>query len=290
MSSGASARTGALSETVAQFVAEIDGVAVGQPLGAVIKATGQADHLGRLVDDRRAFVVGVYVRPEQRGSGAIDALLAAAADWVAGAGTPIGVMLDVHRDNRRAQGAYRRAGFDADGRDPHRSHRARDRDGTAAALGRGRRSAATIATVAGMTAPRRLLLVNGPNLNLLGIREPDVYGTQTLQDVEALVTATAGARGFDVRAVQSNHEGVLIDAIHDAREDCAGIVINPGGLTHTRSSCATRCRASRCLSPRCTSRMSRHGSRSAITPSWRMSRSSMSSAKVWPATRAPSGA
>lgn len=81
--------------------------------------------------------------------------------------------------------------------------------------------------------PRRLLLVNGPNLNLLGTREPDIYGRETLADVEALVTQVAGARGFEVRAVQSNHEGVLIDAIHAAREDCAGIVINPGGLTHT---------------------------------------------------------
>ena len=84
-----------------------------------------------------------------------------------------------------------------------------------------------------MTAPRRLLLVNGPNLNLLGTREPAVYGSQTLADVEALATATAAEHGFDVRAVQSNHEGVLLDAIHAAREDCAGIVINPGGLTHT---------------------------------------------------------
>ena len=84
-----------------------------------------------------------------------------------------------------------------------------------------------------MTAPRRLLLVNGPNLNLLGTRQPEVYGTDTLADVEALVRTTAAARGFDVRAVQSNHEGVIIDAIHDARLDCAGIVINPGGLTHT---------------------------------------------------------
>lgn len=84
-----------------------------------------------------------------------------------------------------------------------------------------------------MNAPRRLLLVNGPNLNLLGIREPDVYGHQTLADVEELVQRAAGARGFEVRAIQSNHEGVLIDAIHAAREDCAGIVINPGGLTHT---------------------------------------------------------
>lgn len=84
-----------------------------------------------------------------------------------------------------------------------------------------------------MTTPRRLLLVNGPNLNLLGVREPAVYGTETLADVERLVAETAAERGFEVRAVQSNHEGVLIDAIHEARLDCAGIVINPGGLTHT---------------------------------------------------------
>ncbi|MFT4220396.1 MAG: type II 3-dehydroquinate dehydratase [Microbacterium sp.] len=80
---------------------------------------------------------------------------------------------------------------------------------------------------------RRLLLVNGPNLNLLGVREPAVYGHESLADVERLVARAAAARGFEVRAVQSNHEGVLIDAIHAAREDCAGIVINPGGLTHT---------------------------------------------------------
>lgn len=81
--------------------------------------------------------------------------------------------------------------------------------------------------------PRRLLLVNGPNLNLLGIREPEVYGHDTLADVERLVTDAAAAHGFDVTAVQSNHEGILIDAIHEARTTCAGIVINPGGLTHT---------------------------------------------------------
>ncbi|MEV8262678.1 type II 3-dehydroquinate dehydratase [Microbacterium sp. NPDC077057] len=84
-----------------------------------------------------------------------------------------------------------------------------------------------------MTAPRRLLLVNGPNLNLLGTREPEVYGTATLADVERITAEAAAAFGFEVRALQSNHEGVLIDAIHDARSDCAGIVINPGGLTHT---------------------------------------------------------
>ncbi len=84
-----------------------------------------------------------------------------------------------------------------------------------------------------MTATRSLLLVNGPNMNLLGVREPDVYGADTLADVERLVSAVAAERGFDVEAVQSNHEGVLIDAIHAARLVHAGIVINPAGLTHT---------------------------------------------------------
>ncbi|WP_149085347.1 MULTISPECIES: type II 3-dehydroquinate dehydratase [Microbacterium] len=84
-----------------------------------------------------------------------------------------------------------------------------------------------------MTPPRRLLLVNGPNLNLLGTREPAVYGTATLADVERITADAAAPLGYEVRALQSNHEGVLIDAIHEARADCAGIVINPGGLTHT---------------------------------------------------------
>jgi 3-dehydroquinate dehydratase-2 len=75
--------------------------------------------------------------------------------------------------------------------------------------------------------------VNGPNLNLLGTREPEIYGTETLADVERITADAASARGFEVRAVQSNHEGVLVDAIHAARDDCAGIVINPAGLTHT---------------------------------------------------------
>lgn len=80
---------------------------------------------------------------------------------------------------------------------------------------------------------RRILLVNGPNLNLLGTREPEVYGTATLADVERLTADAAAAAGFEIRAIQSNHEGVLIDAIHASREDCVAIVINPGGLTHT---------------------------------------------------------
>lgn len=84
-----------------------------------------------------------------------------------------------------------------------------------------------------MTDRRRLLLLNGPNLNLLGTREPEVYGTTTLAEIEHRVTALADELGLDVRAVQSNHEGVLIDEIHAARLDCAGIVINPGGYSHT---------------------------------------------------------
>ncbi|MHC9293357.1 type II 3-dehydroquinate dehydratase [Mycobacterium sp. LTG2003] len=80
---------------------------------------------------------------------------------------------------------------------------------------------------------RRLLLVNGPNLNLLGTRQPEIYGSTTLADIEHSVTELAAELGFDVRAVQSNHEGELIDAIHAARTDCAGIIINPGAYSHT---------------------------------------------------------
>ena len=79
----------------------------------------------------------------------------------------------------------------------------------------------------------KILLVNGPNLNLLGTREPEIYGSDTLADVEAVAARAAGDFGLEVRAVQSNHEGVLIDAIHEARTDCSGIVINPGAFTHT---------------------------------------------------------
>jgi len=83
------------------------------------------------------------------------------------------------------------------------------------------------------TVNHRILLVNGPNLNLLGVREPEVYGTDTLDDVVATATTTAEDLGFELRSVQSNHEGALIDAIHAARADCDAIVINPGAFTHT---------------------------------------------------------
>lgn len=79
----------------------------------------------------------------------------------------------------------------------------------------------------------RILLVNGPNLNLLGTREPEIYGSATLDDVVELVTRTAEAEGLEVHAVQSNHEGELIDAIQAARNDCQAILINPAAFTHT---------------------------------------------------------
>jgi 3-dehydroquinate dehydratase-2 len=80
---------------------------------------------------------------------------------------------------------------------------------------------------------RRLLLLNGPNLNLLGTREPEIYGPTTLAQVEESTRELAAEFGFDLRAVQSNAEGALIDAIHAARVDCAGIIINPAAYSHT---------------------------------------------------------
>ncbi len=76
-------------------------------------------------------------------------------------------------------------------------------------------------------------IFNGPNLNLLGEREPGVYGTGTLADVEAEARALCAAAGADLRMRQTNHEGQLIDWIQQARSDSAGIVINPGAFTHT---------------------------------------------------------
>jgi 3-dehydroquinate dehydratase-2 len=77
-----------------------------------------------------------------------------------------------------------------------------------------------------------ILLLSGPNLNLLGDREPDVYGTTTLDEIVADARESAKKYGHDLEHVQSNHEGALIDAIHAARGRCAAIVINPGAFTH----------------------------------------------------------
>ena len=78
-----------------------------------------------------------------------------------------------------------------------------------------------------------VLILNGPNLNLLGTRQPDIYGRTTLADIETLSLTHAKARGVSVAFRQSNHEGALIDAIHDARGVHDGIVINAGAYTHT---------------------------------------------------------
>lgn len=77
-----------------------------------------------------------------------------------------------------------------------------------------------------------VLLLSGPNLNLLGEREPEIYGTATLDDHVAAATAVADAHDLVIEHVQSNHEGVLVDAIQGARGRCAAVIINAGALTH----------------------------------------------------------
>jgi 3-dehydroquinate dehydratase-2 len=78
-----------------------------------------------------------------------------------------------------------------------------------------------------------IYILNGPNLNLLGQRQPEIYGHATLLDVERDCTAVAAEQGFEVALFQSNHEGVIIDQIHEARMKACAIVINPGAFTHT---------------------------------------------------------
>jgi 3-dehydroquinate dehydratase II len=77
-----------------------------------------------------------------------------------------------------------------------------------------------------------ILLVSGPNLNLLGEREPEIYGRDTLDDLVADARAVAEANGHALEHVQSNHEGEIVDAVQAARDRCAAIVINPGAFTH----------------------------------------------------------
>jgi len=83
-----------------------------------------------------------------------------------------------------------------------------------------------------MSPHRTLLLLNGPNLNMLGIREPEVYGTATLDDHVAEASRAAEAHGFELRHFQSNHEGELVDLIHSARGNHEAIIINAGAFTH----------------------------------------------------------
>jgi 3-dehydroquinate dehydratase-2 len=78
----------------------------------------------------------------------------------------------------------------------------------------------------------KFLILHGPNINLTGFREPDVYGKRPLEDIDKEISDEAATMGCEVRILQSNHEGVLIDAIQEHRRWADGIIINPGGLTH----------------------------------------------------------
>lgn len=80
---------------------------------------------------------------------------------------------------------------------------------------------------------RTAYILNGPNLNLLGTREPEIYGRETLADIEAAARAKAGKLGLSLEFRQSNHEGVLVDWVHEAGAKGAGLIINPGAYTHT---------------------------------------------------------
>ena len=79
----------------------------------------------------------------------------------------------------------------------------------------------------------KILVINGPNLNMLGIREPEIYGRQTYSDLVELIGAEADKLGVETEFVQSNHEGALVDAIQSAYGRCDGIIINPAAYTHT---------------------------------------------------------
>lgn len=79
----------------------------------------------------------------------------------------------------------------------------------------------------------KILIINGPNINMLGIREPDVYGVNTYQDLLKLLEHTAKENGIEMKHVQSNHEGVIVDEIQGAYQKFDAIVINPAGYTHT---------------------------------------------------------
>ena len=80
---------------------------------------------------------------------------------------------------------------------------------------------------------KEVLVLHGPNLNLLGEREPQVYGSMTLTELDERLLLESEALGLKVRSTQSNHEGALIDALHEARNWASGVVFNPGGYTHT---------------------------------------------------------
>src|ERR1700704_5614591 len=108
-----------------------------------------------------------------------------------------------------------------------------------------------------------ILLLSGPNLNLFGERDPEIYGTDTLDDMVADARAVAEAAGHDLEHLQSNHEGVLVDAIQGARGRCAAIVVNAGALTHSSYALADALAAFDGV------KVERHGSNPAGREAWR---------------------
>jgi 3-dehydroquinate dehydratase-2 len=83
------------------------------------------------------------------------------------------------------------------------------------------------------TGNRNVLVIHGPNLNMLGAREPDIYGHQTLEEIDAALTAQADRLGLHIETFQSNHEGDMVDKIQQAHDSFHGIIINPAAYTHT---------------------------------------------------------
>ena len=115
---------------------------------------------------------------------------------------------------------------------------------------------------------KKILVLNGPNLNLLGTREPQIYGADTLADVERGLVEQGASQGAEVSCFQSNHEGALIDRIHAARLDGTHwIIINPGGLTHTSVALRDALAGWPFRWWRCTSATSTSARSSATTPS-----------------------
>jgi 3-dehydroquinate dehydratase-2 len=87
--------------------------------------------------------------------------------------------------------------------------------------------------MAGNTDSRNVLVIHGPNLNMLGTREPDIYGHQTLEEIDAALTTQANRLGLHIETFQSNHEGDMVDKIQQAHDSFHGIIINPAAYTHT---------------------------------------------------------
>ncbi len=134
-------------------------------------------------------------------------------------------------------------------------------------------------TQAEQTIPPRLLVLHGPNLNLLGTREPQIYGSTTLADINRALAVRAESAGVELEAFQSNHEGALIERIHAAREQGVRfILINPAAYTIPALRCGTPWPRSASPSSKCISPMSSPGSRSGTTPIFPIWRSGSSAA------------